>query len=378
VKAMVLREYGAELALEDVHLDVPAPDEVLVRVMASGVCHSDRTAQLGGTKPALPVVLGHEVSGLVEAVGSRVTYVQPGDPVVACLNSFCGACEWCLRGQVQHCLDKRRTRAPGQSPRMRRGDETIDAYVGLGGFAEQILVHERTVAKLPPEMPFAPAALIGCAVATGMGAVRNTAQVGLGQTVVVIGCGGVGLNVIQAASLSGAGMIIAVDRSDSKLELAQKFGATHGVDAGAGDPVEAVRELSGGGVDHVFEVVGRPATAEQGFEMLRTRGTLTIVGVPHLEDRLSLPLTQFIGEEKRIQGSKLGASRFRLDAGLYAQLYLDKRLLLDELIFETVPLTSVNKALQDLDHGRHARTVLSFAGAGAAEDFKESRLAYTP
>ena len=359
MKAAVLHEFHKDLVIEDVTVSEPAPDEVLVRVVASGVCHTDRTMQLGANDLPLPLVLGHEAAGIVERVGSAVTYVKPGDPVATCASAFCGSCRWCMRGELQHCERKRRSREPGRPPRLSQGDTPVEPFVGLGGFAEQLLVHESAVVKLPEEMPLDRAALLGCSVITGVGAVRNAAKVQVGQTVAVIGCGGVGLNVVQGARIAGAAQIIAVDRIPDKLALARQFGATHTVDAGTTDPVEAVRELTGGGVDHAIEVVGIAATMEQAFQMLDTQGTATVVGVARPDVQVRVPATDLL-LEKRLQGSKMGSSRFRIDIPLYCRLYLDGRLKLDELLSARVPLTEVNRALADLDNPLGARTVLTF------------------
>src|SRR5690606_17464284 len=265
--------------------------------------HTDRTMQLGANDLPLPLVLGHEAAGIVERVGSAVTYVKPGDPVATCASAFCGSCRWCMRGDLQHCERKRRSREPGRPPRLSQGDTPVEPFVGLGGFAEQLLVHESAVVKLPEEMPLDRAALLGCSVITGVGAVRNAAKVQVGQTVAVIGCGGVGLNVVQGARIAGAAQIIAIDRIPDKLDLARQFGATHTVDAGTTDPVEAVRELTGGGVDHAIEVVGVAATMEQAFQMLDTQGTATVVGVARPDVQVRVPATDLL-LEKRLQGSK--------------------------------------------------------------------------
>ena len=359
MKAAVLTDFNAPLEVLDLHVANPAPDEVLIRTVASGVCHTDRTMQQGAQPLGLPLVLGHEASGVVEAVGSAVTYVRPGDPVVTCPSAFCGTCEWCMRGLLQHCDDKRRSRPAGQPPRLTLDGANVDAFVGLGGFAEMLLVHERAVTKIPEEMPLDRAALLGCAVITGMGGVLNTARVQPGQSVAVIGCGGVGLNAVQGARYAGAAQIIAVDKVAAKLEKARELGATHTVDAGAVDPVEAVRDLTAGGVDHAIEVVGIPATIEQAFAMLRTRGTATVIGVARPEHRVSIPAVELL-LEKRLQGTKLGSSRFRLDIPLYCRLYLDGRIRLDDLLSAHIALADVNGAMEELDAGLAARSVITF------------------
>jgi S-(hydroxymethyl)glutathione dehydrogenase/alcohol dehydrogenase len=359
MKAAVLHEFGSDLVMEEVSVSDPAPDEVLVRTVASGVCHTDRTMQQGANPLPLPLVLGHEASGIVEAVGSNVTYVKPGDPVATTASSFCGHCRWCMRGELHHCENKGRSRTPGLTPRISLGGDPVEPFVGLGGFAEMLLVHERTLVRLPDEMPLDKASLLGCAGITGLGAVRHTAGVRSGETVAVIGCGGVGLNAIQGARIVGASRIIAVDRIPEKLELARRFGASDTVNASDVDPVAAVVELTGGGVDHAIEVVGIESTIEQAFAMLDTMGTATVIGVARPEMQVRLPAVQLL-LEKKLQGTKMGSTRPRIDIPLYCRMYLDGHLLLDELLSETTPLENVNAALTGLDNPTGARTVLTF------------------
>jgi S-(hydroxymethyl)glutathione dehydrogenase/alcohol dehydrogenase len=359
VKAAVLESFEAPVRIAEVDIDEPAEDEILIRTSAAGVCHTDLGVQLGTRPVGLPLVLGHEAAGVVERVGGAATDFAPGDHVVTCSIAFCGACQWCLRGLPQHCEAKPRARAPHLKPRLSVGGQTINAFVGLGAFAEHMLVNERAAVRIPDEMPLDKAALLGCAVITGMGVVLNTAAVRAGQTVAVIGCGGVGLNVVQAARFTGAARIIAVDRIAAKLERARQFGATDVVDTSAVDAVATVIELTAGGVDHAFEVVGRPATIEQAFAMLRTRGTATVVGVPGLEDRISIPPIELL-REKRLQGTNMGSSRFRLDVPLYCRLYLDGRIRLDELVSEYIRLDDVNATLAGMDTSSGARAIIRF------------------
>ncbi len=359
MRAAVLTEFGAPLVAADVRLDDPAPDEVLVRVVASGVCHSDLNVAVGNLPASpRPQILGHEVAGVVERVGSGVTAFAPGDHVVTCPSGFCGTCSWCMSGLLHLCTDKNRARPAGQPPRATLDGVPVAQFAGLGGFAEEVLVHERAVAAIPAEMPLDRASVLGCAVVTGMGSVLNTAQVRPGQTVAVIGCGGVGLNVLQAARFSGAATIVAVDRAAAKLDRAKLFGATHLVDAGSVDAVEAVREITGGGVDHAFEVVGRPETIEQAFAMLRIRGAATVVGVAKPADRVSIGALDLLSE-KTLRGAQMGSSRFRLDVDLFARMYLDGRILLDELISRHIALDDVNDALQSMDDFTGARSVIT-------------------
>ena len=359
MRAAVLHRFGEPLTEADVELAEPASDEVLVRVTDSGICHSDRTVQLGSQDRPLPLILGHEAAGVVERVGSGVSGLQPGDHVVGCNSANCGQCLWCARGLPQHCSDKGQARADGSARLSRHGDQ-VHAFVGLGGFADHMLVSQRALVRIPPQMPLDKAALLGCAVLTGMGAVLHRAKVRPGQTVAVIGCGGVGLNAVQAARLAGAGRIFAVDIKPAKLERARIFGATDAVDASRQDSVDAVLGLSGGGVDHAVEVVGSGPTIEQAFQMTGVRGTTTVVGVPHPAATVTLPAHVFMATEKRIQGSRMGSANFRADIPLYCELYLRGQLLLDELISQVKGLGEVNQGLQALDGSDGARSVIHF------------------
>ncbi|MBK1787325.1 Zn-dependent alcohol dehydrogenase [Prauserella cavernicola] len=359
MKAAVLTRISGPLELLDVQLADPAPDEVVVRVAASGICHSDKHAYDGGQSMPLPAVLGHEVAGVVQRTGADVRGLRPGDHVVTAPSGFCGRCDWCLSGLSHHCAANGRTRPAGQPSRLSMDGAPVTAFVGLGGFAEYLLVHESALCPVPTELPLDRAALLGCAVVTGFGAVLRTAEVRPGATVAVLGCGGVGLNVVQAARFAGAARIVALDRQPAKLERARHFGATDVVDASEGDAAEQVRELTGGGVEHAFEVVGRPETVEQSFAMLRPRGTTTMVGVPGAGDRASIPLPELL-QEKRLQGSRLGSSRFRIDVDLYARLYLEGRIMLDELLSHRVGLAEAGDALAGMDTSTAARTVVVF------------------
>jgi S-(hydroxymethyl)glutathione dehydrogenase/alcohol dehydrogenase len=306
----------------------------------------------------LPAVLGHECAGVVEAVGDDVTYVRPGDHVITCISGFCGSCAYCLRGKP-HLCDKVALQPDPPQPRLRRGDVPVNQFAGLGGFAEQLLVHEHYLVKIRPDMPLDKAALIGCGVTTGVGAVMNTAAVRAGETVVVIGCGGIGLNAVQAGAIVGAGRVIAVDRIASKLDLARVFGATDVVDASAVDPVAAVLELTGGGVDHAIEAIGLTATAQQAFAMLRNGGTATVIGMIPLGQRIEIDGFQLL-MEKRLQGSSMGSNRFRIDMPQYVEWYLDGRLKLDELVSGTMPLERINEGFAALKGGEIARQLVVF------------------
>jgi S-(hydroxymethyl)glutathione dehydrogenase/alcohol dehydrogenase len=361
VKAAVLTEFGRPLELLEVTVDAPDPGEVLIRVAACGVCHSDRNLAAGGLPASpRPQVLGHEVAGVVERVGAGVVDFAPGDRVVTCPAASCGRCEWCRDGLLHLCTDKGRTRPEGRPGRLHVDGAPVAQMAGLGGFAEQMLVSERAVAAVPDDLPLDRAALLGCAVVTGMGAVLYTAAVRAGQRVAVIGCGGVGLNVVQAARLAGARSIVAVDIDAAKLARARHFGATDVVDASAADPVDRVRALTGGGVDHAFEVVGGSGTIEAAFAMLRPRGTATVLGVAHPDARVGIGALALL-DERRLQGSQLGSTSFRHDVALFAELYLQGRILLDELISERIALADVNEAMASMDDSSGARQLVTFA-----------------
>jgi S-(hydroxymethyl)glutathione dehydrogenase/alcohol dehydrogenase len=363
VKAAVMHEPG-RLAIEDLVIDEPWPHEVRIRVAASGVCHSDLSYVQAAYPSPLPIVLGHEGAGVVEAVGEDVTYVAPGDRVVTCVSLFCGRCRQCLLGRPNLCTDRPR-RPDGAPPRLALDGREVHQLRELGSFAEEMLVHENSLAKVPTEMDLDVACLLGCAVVTGAGAVFTSAAVRGGSTVAVIGCGGVGLNVVQAARLAGAARIIAVDRLESKLELARAFGATDVVDAARRDAVAAVLELTDGGVDYSFEVIGRPATAQQAVEMLALGGTATIVGVMGAEDSFAVKAWTLL-RDRKVQGCTMGSNRFRLDIPMLADLYLDGRLELDALISERMPLEGLEAAFDAMHGGRAARTVLLLNEALAA------------
>ena len=359
MKAAVLREINKPLEIENIEHGDPGPREVLIRTVAAGVCHSDLHFQNGSYPYPLPAVLGHESAGIVEAVGSDVTYVKPGDHVITCLSAFCGHCEYCLTGHMSLCQEPELQRPPEQSPRLSKGDETMWQFLNLSSFAEYMLVHEHTIAKVREDMPMDRAALIGCGVTTGVGAVIHTARVEPGTTVAVIGCGGVGLSAINGAAIAGAARIIAVDMVPSKLELARKFGATDVVNAKDNDPVEAVRELTGGGVHYAFEAIGLKQTAEQSFKMLARGGVATIIGMIPVGTHIELHGPEFLMERK-LQGSNMGSNRFRVDMPRFVELYLQGRLHLDDLISRRIKLEDVNDAMKELEKGEVARSVIMF------------------
>jgi S-(hydroxymethyl)glutathione dehydrogenase/alcohol dehydrogenase len=359
VRAAVLPTIPSMLEVTEIQVDRPGPREVLVRTVAAGLCHSDLHFMEGKYLCNTPTVPGHEVAGIVEAVGEGVTHVQPDDHVIGCLSIFCGQCEFCLSGRPVLCTRQGLERKPGEPPRLSWDGQPLHQFLRLSAFAEMMLVHENTLVKIREEMPLDRAALIGCAVTTGVGAVFNTAKVPPGSTVAVVGCGGVGLNAIQGADIAGAGRIIAVDTNPWKLELARTFGASDLVDARAGDPVAQVRDLTDGGVEYAFEAIGLKTTAEQSFAMLCKGGTATIIGMIPEGERIELPGSDFL-DEKRIQGSNMGSNRFRVDMPRYVDLYMSGRLKLDELVSARIGLDQINEGFEAMRRGEVARSVIAF------------------
>ncbi len=359
MKAAVLHEVKKPLVIEDVSIDKPRSREVLIRTVAAGVCHSDLHFIDGLFPFPLPTVPGHEFAGVVEAVGSEVRMVKVGDHVITCLNAFCGHCEHCVTGHMARCVNPEVRRDPTDTPRLSRKAGVLNQFANLSSFAERMLVHEHACVSVRKDMPLDRAALIGCAVVTGFGAVNHTAGVRSGETVAVIGCGGVGLSTINCAAIAGAGRIIAIDRVGSKLNLAKHFGATDVIDASQGDPVKQVIEMTGGGVHHAFEVIGLKATAEQAFKMLRRGGAATIVGMIPPGVNLEIAGRDFLSE-KRIQGSLMGSNRFPVDMPRLVDFYLQGKLKLDELISQRIKLAQVNEALDELKRGELARSVIMF------------------
>jgi S-(hydroxymethyl)glutathione dehydrogenase/alcohol dehydrogenase len=361
MKAAVLNEIPGSLRIEDVSIDVPGPREVLVRTVAAGLCHSDLHFMEGTYTTAVPAVLGHESAGVVEKVGSMVDYVQPGDHVITCLAAFCGHCEDCLGGHPARCQRKGAdlVRRPGDPPRLSRGDHTVHQFLHCSSFAEQLLVHEHALVKIRPDMSLEKAALIGCGVTTGLGAIFRTARVDPGSDVVVIGCGGIGLSAVQGARIAGANRIIAVDMHTSKLKLAQSLGATDVVDASSDDPVDAVKQLTGGGARFTFEAVGLKQTAEQAFRMLRAGGQATVIGLIPLGTMVEVHGVE-LTNEKTLAGSNMGSTRFRTDMPRYVDMYLDGRLKLDEMISGTMALEDINDGFARLKTGTVARQLITF------------------
>jgi S-(hydroxymethyl)glutathione dehydrogenase/alcohol dehydrogenase len=364
VRAAVLAQVGQPLEIrDDVEVEDPHAGEVQVRMVASGVCHSDLSAQTGVMMMPTPVVLGHEGAGVVEQIGPGVTSVRPGDHVLVTWVPQCGACYFCRRDQGHLCEQATVTLASGGlldgTTRLTSQGSRLYQMAATGTFGELVVTPESGVVKLPPELDLTVAALLGCSVLTGVGAVTNTARLQPGDTVAVVGCGGVGLNVIQGARIEGAGRIIAVDTNPAKLALAARFGATDAVDASAVDAVSGVMALTDQrGVDVAFEVVGLQRTIDQAITMTRRGGLTVLVGVPAMDVTVTLPA--FFGvvlAGKTLSGCWYGSANVRRDVPRLIELYQQGRLLLEELVSERIGLGAINDALSSMGEG--ARSVIT-------------------
>lgn len=360
MKASVVKEFGAGFVYEDVEISTPTGAEVLIEVKASGLCHSDLTASKHNLGYDVPVVFGHEVAGVVTEIGPQVTEFKVGDHVVGCLVQFCGKCVRCLSGRVTHCDNPAATLRNANDPsRLSFGDVPASQGMGLGGFAEQALIHENQLVKIDDRMPFPQAALLGCGVVTGAGAVINTASVQAGESVAVIGVGGVGLNAINGAVVAGASTIIAIDIADDKLEKARRFGATHVINSTKEDPVARVREITGGGADAVFDVVGHPAVSAQGLEMVGKGGGLYLIGIGSPDTSLQVSNLAMLTDQKRVQGVYMGSSNHKRDIPMYAKLYLEGRFNLDDLISKEISLSEVQEGYEALHDSSITRVVIT-------------------
>ena len=365
MKAAILYEPKQPLVVADVDVQPPRQGEVLIRMAAAGVCHSDLHIINGDLGAPLPTILGHEGAGIVEAVGPGVSGVQPGDHVVLLWRASCGHCYYCARGRPALCDLGTTIRWSGKladgTTRYSRDGQEIMHFQGVSTFAEYSVAVAEAVVPIPREVPLGVAALVGCAVMTGVGAVFNTARVEPGSSVAVVGAGGVGLNVVQGAALAGASPIVAIDLLDNKLEYARSFGATHLVNSAQQDPVAAVKELTGGrGADYAFEAVGLPRTVALAVDLVRRGGTVVAVGIPPSGSELSLGALQFITQEKTLKGSLYGTTVPHADVPRLLGLYSAGRLRLDELISRTYRLDQINEAFAALVRGEVARSIICF------------------
>jgi S-(hydroxymethyl)mycothiol dehydrogenase len=363
-RAALLTEPGLPVSVEDVVIDAPGPNEVLIRVAASGVCHTDLTIKnLLGNGMAFPIVLGHEGAGWVEQVGEGVTHLAVGDPVVIAYRAPCEQCPACRRGDPRHCYMALR---PKQRIRRKKDGALCSQVLRCGTFATHTVVHSKAAVKMPSGMPLDKACLIACGVVTGVGATFNTTQVWPGARVAVIGCGGVGLSVIQGAKLAHASQIIAVDVNPVKLQWAKDYGATHLVNARDGDPVEAVRKLTedgwDGGVEFAYEATGIPACIEQAVRMVSYNGTATTIGFPGANDAVTLNLgnmaTGVYWNKVNLRVCHAGDTLPSHDFPLLAQYYLQGQLKLDEMITRKIGLNDVEDAFHEMETGNVIRSVI--------------------
>jgi S-(hydroxymethyl)glutathione dehydrogenase / alcohol dehydrogenase len=360
VKAAVLIEAGKPLAIEAINIANPGPHEVLIRTAACGLCHSDLHFIEGIYPHAVPAVPGHEAAGIVEAIGNEVRTVKVGDAVITCLSAFCGHCEYCVSGRMSLCLGADTRRQKGEPSRLSRADGTpVAQMLNLSAYAEMMLVHEHACVAIHPDMPLPQASIIGCAVTTGAGTIFNACKVTPGESVAVIGCGGVGLATINAAKIAGAGRIIAADPLPEKRALAIKLGATDVVDAMADDAVAQILELSKGGVDHAIEAVGRPASGTLAVKSLKRGGTATILGMMPLQHHVGLSAMDLLSG-KKLQGAIMGGNRFPVDIPRLVDFYMRGLLDLDSIISETIPLERINEGFEQMKRGDSARSVIVF------------------
>lgn len=363
-RAVICRELNKPVVVETITVDGPKRGEVTVKLAACGVCHSDLSATNGTIALPPPLVLGHEAAGVVVEVGEGVAGFAVGDHVVTSFIYMCGKCRFCSGGRPVLCVEqgKALVTPPEGTPRTRdAAGKPLNIFSGCGVMAEYATLSVDNLVKIDPKIPLDRAALVGCAVTTGVGAVFNTAKVEPGSTVAVFGCGGVGLNAIQGAAIAGAERILAIDTMESKLEMARKFGATDTLVAKSGeDPTKEIKKLTGGGPDYAFECVGAGALAELAYKAIRRGGKAVIVGVARPTDTASLRPMGMVFEEKTLQGSYFGSCVPRVDFPRMLQLYMAGKLKLDELITRRYRIDEAPQAFADLESGRNARGVIVF------------------
>lgn len=359
MKAAICYEFGKPLVVEDIEVNPPQAGEVKIKIAACAICHSDISYQEGIWGGTPPIVLGHEASGIVEQVGPQVGGIEAGDHVIVTLIRSCGHCYFCGQGEVQMC----ESFFPlSEETRLHSKDgQPILQGIKTGGFAEYVVVHESQIVRIPKTIPLDSASLLACGVITGMGAVVNTAQVPLGASVVVIGTGGVGLNSVQGAVLSGAHPIIALDLVPDKLAAAKKLGATHGINPAEKDTKQTIQALTQGrGADYVFVTVGSVKALEQGLGLLRKAGTLVVVGMPPLGAQMQVEALEFANAGQRILGSKMGKTQLQVDIPKWVELYEQGHLKLDELITARYALEEINEAIEAVNRNEALRNVIVF------------------
>src|SRR6204780_2894293 len=360
MRAAVFHAPHQPLTIEEVEIEKPKRREILLRTAYAGLCHSDLHFMEGLYPYPAPAVLGHEGAAVVEAVGEDVTYVKPGDHVITCLSVFCGECDYCTTGHTNLCDNTEVKLLPGAARRMKWKGQTLNQAFNLSVFAANMLVPEHAGVKITKAIPLDRAALVGCGVMTGVGAVFHAAKVEPGSTVAVIGCGGIGLSAVNGAAMAGASRIIAIDTVASKLEVARAMGATDTINASNADPVEMVKEMTGGGVPYSFEAIGTKATAEQSFRMLRPGGTATIIGMIPLGTKIELHGADFL-RDRKIQGTSMGGNRFRVDMPRLLELYVQGKLKLDHMISGHIKLGEINEGFARMKQGTLVRQLIDFS-----------------
>ncbi|RAN78168.1 alcohol dehydrogenase [Bacillus sp. SRB_336] len=360
MRAAVINTIGAGFQIQDLDIDEPRGAEVLVKVEAAGLCHSDMIVATTDRGRPLPMVVGHEMAGVVVGLGPDATGFELGDHVVGSEISFCGVCEECVDGASYRCLNPGAvTRPPSAPARLSRGGERVEAF-GVAGFAEYTVLHQNKLVKIPAEIPFAQASVLGCATATGVGAVLNAARVSPGQSVAVVGLGGVGLNLVAGARLAGARTIVGIDLQPAKLDLARRFGATHVINGAATDVAAAVRDITGRGVHHAFEAIGLGATQRQAIEVTRVGGDVHFIGIPQGKPLELNVMVDLLMHQRSLHGIYMGSSTIRRDIPYYAELYLQGRLNLDDLIAQEITLDGINEAYARQETGAIARSIIRF------------------
>jgi S-(hydroxymethyl)glutathione dehydrogenase / alcohol dehydrogenase len=360
MKAAVVHSPGTGFVIEHVDLDAPHPNEVLIDIKAVGLCHSDLTLAGSDLGFAMPAVFGHEVAGVVVETGAEVRSFSAGDHVVGTLIRFCGDCQRCLSGQSYYCRNSHQTeRSAGETPRISNAKGPVNQAFGLGGFAEQALIHENQLARVPKDIPFEQAALLGCGVITGAGAVLNTAGVRRGETVAVVGAGGVGLNAISSAVIAGASVIVAIDISDEKLDRAREFGATLTINSNREDPVRELWRVLPQGADYVFDFVGSQRVAQQGLDMLSYGGGLYLVGIGGKDITIHVDAMTFMRNRNRLESVYMGSANLKVDIPYFANLASRGLLRLDQLVTKTISLEEINDGYEHLKNGSVARVVVT-------------------